>query len=232
MVLVLLVSSRCFSQYYYDRSKLQPKVILDTARTRDFSKYLSIGWDFNTPLSNTHFINTTSAAGIRLSYRKKLSDMDNLWVGYELGAVSYSQYFPYQTYYSTSSAVSSDFYNYTTVYSLACAFEYFFLPMERKIVPFAGLSVGAAATDFKQYYNVNKATDNVWGMQLRPELGILASLKKNSSWKLKLAAHLDYASNTSKLAKNNFFLLGGGEYKNFVNVGFQVGVVRLIKGRI
>jgi hypothetical protein len=197
--------------------------------TTDFTKYFSLSWDFNVPLSNTQFINSASSAGVRLSYRKKLNDIDNLWAGFELGAASYSQYYSYQTYFSPTSATSSDFYNYANTYSLTCSIDYFFLPTEKKVAPYLGFSIGAVSTNFTQYYNVNKASDNAWGVQLKPEMGVLASLKNNAAWKIKAAVHYDYASNTSTLAKNNFLLLRGSEYKSFMSVGFQVGIVKMIR---
>lgn len=227
--LLMLTCSAGFAQYYYDRSKLKDKSFQNEAWTNDFTKYISFSWDFNRPLSNTQFINAPSSTGIRLSYRKRLNDIDNLWAGFDFGVVSYSQYFPYQTYSSSTSATSSDFYNYATAYSLTCSVDYFFLPAEKKIAPFAGLSFGAAAANFTQYYNVNKASDSGWGLQLRSELGVLASFKTNAAWKIKAAVHYDYASNASAFAKNNFLLVRGSGYKNFINAGFQVGIVKMIR---
>src|SRR6478736_5392231 len=152
--LLMITSVSSYAQYYYDRSKVKAKSVQD--ETKDFTKYISLGWDFNTPLSNIQFINSTSSAGVRLSYRKRLNDVDNLWAGFEFGAASYSQYYSYQTYFSSSSATSSDFYNYVNTYSFTCSIDYFFLPMGEKIAPYLGLSLGAASTNFKQYYNVNE----------------------------------------------------------------------------
>lgn len=225
--LLVLTSVPSFAQYYYDRSKVKAKSFRDG--TNDFTKYISLSWDFNVPLSNTQFINSASSAGMRLSYRKRLNDIDNLWAGFEFGTASYSQYFSYQTYSSPTSATSSDFYNYANTYSFACSIDYFFVPMEKKFFPYVGLSIGAASTNFTQYYNVNKASDNAWGVQLRSEVGILASLKTNSAWKVKASAHFEYASNTSAFAKNNFLLLRESEYKNFMNTGFQFGIVKMIQ---
>jgi hypothetical protein len=225
--LLMITSLSSYAQYYYDRSKVKAKTFQD--ETNDYTKYISASWDLNIPLSNTQFINSTSSAGIRLSYRKKLNDVDNLWAGFEFGAASYSQYYSYQTYFSPSSATSSDFYNYVSTYSLACSIDYFFLPMERKIAPYLGFSIGAASTNFSQYYNVNKVNNNSWGVQLRPELGVVASFKTNSSWKIKASAHYDYASNSSALEKNNFLLLRGSEYENFMSAGFSVGIVKMIR---
>ena len=137
--------------------------------------------------------------------------------------------YSYQTYFSTSSATSSDFYNYANIYSFSCSIDYFFVSMEKKVAPYLGLSIGAASTNFTQYYNVNKASDGAWGVQVKPELGVLAGLKENSAWKLKAAMHYDYASNTSNFAKNDFLVVRGSEYKNFTSVGFQVGIVKMIK---
>lgn len=225
--LLMITSVSSYAQYYYDRSKVKAKSVQD--ETKDFTKYISLGWDFNTPLSNTQFINSTSSAGVRLSYRKRLNDVDNLWAGFEFGAASYSQYYSYQTYFSSSSATSSDFYNYVNTYSLAFSIDYFFLPLEKKIAPYLGLSLGAASTNFTQYYNVNKVNDNAWGVQVKPELGVLASPKTNGAWKIKAAVHYDYASNTTDFVKNDFLLLRGSDYKNFMNVGLQIGIVKMIR---
>src|SRR5579871_2319236 len=132
VAVVLLISHACLAQYYYDRSKLPSKAMQNetvTSTTSDFMRYVSIGWDFNAPLSNTQFVGATSSAGVRISYRKRINDVDNLWVGFDFGAVSYSQYVPYRTYFSTSTAAatSTDFHNYATVYTITCNLDYFFL---------------------------------------------------------------------------------------------------------
>ena len=194
-----------------------------------YTKYLSLSWDINTPLSNRQFLGNASATGIKLSYRKRLSDFDNIWGGIDLGLVGYSQHFPYQTYYSSSAATSADFYNYATNFSVTCSIDYLLVPTEKKLIPFVGLALGGASTNFTQYYNVNTATDHAWGLLVRPEAGVIAGFKANSAWRLKAGLHYDFASNTSTFAKNNFLLLRGSEYKNFINAGVELGLVKMIR---
>jgi hypothetical protein len=48
-------------------------------------------------------------------------------------------------------------------------------------------------------------------------VGALFGFKENSPWRIKAAAHYDFATNTS----SDF------GYKNFMTMGFQVGIVKM-----
>jgi len=52
---------------------------------------------------------------------------------------------------------------------------------------------------------------------VRPEAGVLIGFKENSPWRIKAAVHYDYSTNMS----TDF------GYKNFVSMGFQVGLVKM-----
>ena len=109
-IVVLFTSVR--GQYYYDRSK-NPDQKVDQKPGRDFDKFFFFSWDMNKPMSNTDFISQSSSLGTKLGFRKRLNDVDKLWVGAELGWAVYKQYYPYQTLQlSNSKSLSTDWYNY------------------------------------------------------------------------------------------------------------------------
>lgn len=208
------------AQYYYDRSKNPDKNTgkVSASKTgRDFDHLLFLSWDNNTPLSNKDFITQASSLGTKLGYRKRINEEDRLWVGGDFGWAVYKQYIPTQTYTSGTQSVTTDLYNYSYNYSLTLNVDYFFLPMEKLFVPYAGVGIGAAYYKFAQYFNVYSAEASTWGFLARPEAGILIGFKENSAWRIKAAYHYDYASNTS----TDF------GYKNFMNMGFQVGIVKM-----
>ncbi len=206
------------AQYYYDRSKNPDKTNVQEPKTgRDFDTFYFLSWDNNTPLSNTEYIGNASNLGTKLGFRKRLNDIDRLWAGADFSWAVYKQYFPYQTYTFGTKSVSTDLYDYTYNYSLTAHIDYFFVPMEKKITPLVGFGVGLAYNKYAQFYNIFGSNANSWGLQLRPEAGVLVGFKENSSWRIKAAVHYDYASN-----KNTEF-----GYKNFLNYGWQIGIVKM-----
>jgi len=208
------------AQYYYDRSKNPDKKTgkISTAKTgRDFDRFYFLSWDNNAPLSNKDFISQSSSLGTKLGFRKRLNDEDKLWVGADFGWAVYKQYEPTNTYTYGTQSVTTDLYNYAYNYSLSGNLDYFFLPMEKIITPYAGLGIGAAYDKFAQYYNVYGSNSTSWGFLVRPEGGVLIGFKENSPWRIKAAFHYDFSSNTS----TDF------GYKNFSSMGFQIGLVKM-----
>lgn len=205
-------------QYYYDRSKNPDKSVVDQKPGRDFDKFFFLSWDGNKPMSNSNFINQSSSLGTKFGFKKRLNDVDKLWVGGEFGWAVYKQYYPYQTVpLSSNSAVSTDWYNYAYSFNLAASMDYFFLPMEKIVAPYAGMGIGVAYNKYSQFYNIYGGTANSWGLLLRPEAGILVGFKQNSSWRLQGAVHYDYSTNASSKFG----------YKGFTNLGYQIGIVKM-----
>ncbi len=216
------------AQYYYDRSKNPDKVPSQPKRQNrsqssnsgDYSKFFFASWDGNNPMSNSSFINNFSSLGTRFGFRKRINDVDNIWIGGDFGEAVYHQHFPYQTYATSSTqSVSTDLYNYSYNYGVTVNIDYFFFPMEKIINPYVGIGIGAAYDKFAEYYNINSSAGDSWGLLIRPEAGILVGFKQNSPWRVKAAVHYDYASNT-----NSSF-----GYKNFINTGLQIGIVKMIR---
>lgn len=220
IAIVCLSLGSVSAQYYYDRSKNPDKntgKISSSKSGRDFDRFYFLSWDNNSPLSNKDFISQSSSLGTKLGFRKRLNEEDKFWVGGELGWAVYKEYFPYTTYTNGVQSISTDLYNYAYTYSLSVNLDYFFLPMEKIVNPYAGLGIGAAYDKFAQYYNVYGSSATSWGFLVRPEAGVLIGFKENSSWRVKAAFHYDYSTNT-----NSDF-----GYKNFNSMGFQVGLVKM-----
>jgi outer membrane protein W len=138
-------------------------------------------------------------------------------VGADFGWAVYKQCIPTTTYNFGTQSVTTDLYDYAYNYSLSVNLDYYFLPMEKMIAPYAGLGIGVAYDKFAQYYNIYGTKGTSWGFLVRPEAGVLIGFKENSSWRIKAAAHYDYSTNTS----TDF------DYKNFMSIGFQVGLVKM-----
>jgi hypothetical protein len=208
------------AQYYYDRSKNPDKNVEKISTTkggRDFDRFYFLSWDNNSPLSNKDFINQSSSLGIKLGFRKRINEEGKLWVGGDLGWATYKQYIPSNAYTYGTQSVTTDLYNYVYSYNLSVNIDYFFLPMEKIIVPYGGLGIGVAYDKFAQYYNIYGSSNTSWGFLAKPEAGVLIGFKENSPWRIKAAVHYDYSTNTS----TDF------NYKNFMSMGFQVGVVKM-----
>ncbi|HCW07849.1 MAG TPA: hypothetical protein DGG95_10860 [Cytophagales bacterium] len=206
------------AQYYYDRSKNPDKTkAVQQSPSRDFDHFFFFSWDTNKPLSNTDFVGSTSSLGTRLGFRKRINNVDQIWAGADLGWSVYKEYFPYQTYTSGTKSVSTDFYDYAVNLNLTASIDYFFLPMDKIVNPYVGLNLGVAYDKFSYYYNIYGASNGTFGLLLRPEAGLLVGFGKNSPWRLKGAIHYDYSTNSDK----------DTGYKNFSNIGLQIGIVKM-----
>lgn len=214
-------------QYYYDRSKNPDKVQTTTSSGRDFDHYFSLAWDANTPSSNTTFISSSNSLGARLGFRKRINDVDRLWVGGDFGYSVYKQYVPLSVYQYGTTSISTDTYNYAYNYSLTAVIDYLFRPADKIITPYAGLGIGGAANKFAQYYNIYAGSTTAWGVLIRPEVGVLIGFGENSSWRIKAAFHLDYATTSANLVSNGFLTPGENNYSSFVNTGFQIGIAKM-----
>jgi hypothetical protein len=225
------------AQYYYDRSKNPEKAPNQPKQPRtqssssgSYSKFFFASWDGNKPMSNASFINQSSSEGFKLGYRKRINDEDKLWVGFDLAEAVYNQYIPYQTYNFGTQSVSTDLYHYAYNYSATINIDYLFFSMEKLFVPYAGLGLGASYIKFSEYYNIYGTSVDSWGFLVRPEVGILIGFKPNSPWRLKAAVHYDYASNSYNFYNNGSFI-ASTNYNNFINAGYQIGIVKMLRSR-
>jgi hypothetical protein len=179
---------------------------------QDYDRLFSISLDVNKPLSNTDFIGNTSGRGFKIGYRQIINE--HFLVGADLNSATFKDYAPRETYTSSTGALTTDFYKYAYTYGLTLSGDYLFFP-EKRLQPFAGLGIGASYIDYTQYYNIFSANDIRWGVLIRPEAGAILRLGKYSSWGIQGVIHYDFSS-----AKSADF-----EYNNFMNVGFQIGLV-------
>lgn len=181
---------------------------------QDFDKILSISWDVNMPLSNREWIDETSARGVRLSYRRLLDD--KFMAGVDFNWATYSAYKPTTTFVFDDGALTTDYFNYIYSYGLTISGDYI-LPVgnHERIIPFAGLGIGASLNGFTTYYNIYQDRENSWGFLLTPKVGACFPFGR----KVGAFASLHYDFSTSKAES-----LG---YDNFSGIGVQVGIAFL-----
>ncbi|MGC4021737.1 MAG: hypothetical protein QM734_07240 [Cyclobacteriaceae bacterium] len=63
----------------------------------------------------------------------------------------YKQHIPLAAYQYGTTTISPELYNYAINYSLTGNIDYFFVPMEKIFVPYAGAGIGIAYNRFTQY---------------------------------------------------------------------------------
>jgi len=177
-----------------------------------FDRYITVSWDVLTPLSNTSFIKQPSPLGFYIGYREKINE--HFFIGGDLNSATLREHTPRQTYHSSTGDITTDFYKYVVVFAATVSGEYYFTP-DKRLVPFAGLGLGANYNSYSLYYNVYSAKDNGWGVLIRPQAGMFYRMGKQQSWALLAALHLDYST-----ASNAYF-----NYQQFATIGFRVGIV-------
>jgi hypothetical protein len=185
-----------------------------SASAQFYDKMFFVGWNFNTPLSNKEFIGNPSSKGARIGYRELLREQ--FAIGVDVTWAVYDDYEPRQTYYNGNSTITTDFTNYANNYGILLTGDYYFFK-ERKVMPYAGLGAGLAYNSYKMYYNVYSAGDNSFGFLMRPQAGVWLKFNEQKNWALNAGVHVDFST-----AKSSD--LG---YKNFLNAGFQLGLVFL-----
>lgn len=225
---VMLAPRHCYGQ------EKNPLIVMGGQKDRSFNTLYFSSWDFNVPLSHKDFVNGTSFLGARLGQRKKLNKLNRLWVGWEMSWAVYQQHYPFTSYQlGQYQAITAKISNYSYNYSITGNVDYFFAPMKKKVVPYLGLGVGLAYDKFAQYYSVFYCSWKSYGLFVKPEVGILVGFKENALWRIKAALHYDHASNYGISSDQYSFIPSNtanpnGEYRGIVNIGLQVGVVRMV----
>lgn len=188
--------------------------LIDPLQAQYFDKTYSLALDVNVPLGNTDYVNRVSARGFKLGYREMINE--KLFGGVDFTNSTYTRHVPRQTYTNGTNALTTDLLNYAYSYGLTLSFDYFF-NTEQKLMPYAGLGVGASYMNYRQFFNVYSKQNENWGVLVRPQGGVLYKLKEDSRWAFLAGVHYDYSS-----AKSKDFGLDA-----FNNIGVQVGVIML-----
>lgn len=176
-------------------------------------QYFYANFDFNTPKSNTSWLGDGTNNGLKAGYRYFINERFS--VGGDFGYASYDQYFPKRTVVGESGAITTDYFNYITSYTMAVSGQYNFKLNSELFYPYVGLGLGASSLEYTQYYNIYTDKDQSWGFLARPEAGFLLRVFKRKSIGLMAAVHYDFATNKSEI----------NDYSNFSNIGVQFGVM-------
>ncbi|MFZ1808646.1 MAG: hypothetical protein WAU36_15545 [Cyclobacteriaceae bacterium] len=187
---------------------------MSSLKAQYFDKTYAVALDVNVPLSNTDYVNQVSARGFKLGYREMINE--KFFGGVDFTNSTYTKHIPRQTYNNGANAITTDLFNYAYSYGLTLSFDYFF-NTEKKLMPYAGLGVGASYMSYQQFFNVYSNKNESWGVLVRPQGGFLYKLKEDARWAFLGGIHYDYSS-----AKSKDFDLGA-----FNNVGVQVGIIVL-----
>jgi hypothetical protein len=182
------------------------------SRAQDFDKYISVSWDINMPVTNRSWLDATSARGYRIAYRKLVAD--RLLAGLDFGKATYSQYQPTVTMESPNGALTTDYFKYVYTYGLTLSGDYLLHVSENeRILPYAGLGLGASYNSFNTYYNVYQDKEDKWGFLVSPRVGILFPFGRKVG--ASVGVHYDFST-----AKSQYF-----GYPNFSNIGVQAGII-------
>jgi outer membrane protein W len=185
-----------------------------SASAQFYDKMFFVGWNVNSPLVNKDFAGKSSTHGARVGYRERVRE--KLAVGIDLTWATYDDYIPRQTYVSTGSAITTDYVNYANNYGALLTGDYYFFT-DKKVMPYVGLGAGIAYNNYKVYYNVYSTGDNAFGFLARPQAGVWIKFSEQRNWGLNAGVHFDFSTARSK----------DMGYTNFMNAGFELGLVFL-----
>jgi opacity protein-like surface antigen len=173
--------------------------------------YVSVAWNYNLPLNNKDFVGNGSTAGFLVGYRRKINN--RIYGGVDFNYVVYNSYHPRQTVVVDNGATTTDAYNYQYTYGFTINGDYVFRPF-KKLMPFAGLGLGLSSNEYKTFYNVFNSSDYRLGLLVRPQVGALLKLGKESRIALSGVVQYDYSS-----AASDKFNISG-----MSSLAFRVGV--------
>jgi hypothetical protein len=177
-------------------------------------KYFYINLDVNMPLSNTEWISSTSATGLRAGYRVFVNEKFS--AGLDISWATFDQYLPTQTIENGNGAITTDYFKYLYSYSAAASGQYNFrIGESESFSPYVGIGLGAMRNEYVLYYNIYNDTEQSWGFLARPETGLLVKFGRRRSVGAMAAIHYDFTTNKSE--KFN--------YNSFSALGFQVGLI-------
>ena len=177
-------------------------------------RYIGVSWNMNKPLSNGAFVSDFSTQGLQFIYRQGINEQFS--IGGDLNYAVYKGYTPRKTYYGDSGALTTDYFNYVQSFGLTLTGDYLF-SSDKKLIPFAGLGIGAAFADFKTYYNIYSKTDGSWGLLIRPQAGVMYRFGRSNNWGISVAAYFDYTT-----IKSSDF-----DFANFNSAGIRLAILFL-----
>lgn len=180
--------------------------------------YLYFAWDVNQPLSNTSWVDETSARGARAGFRKVIGEARRISVGLEVNWNYFQTYKPVETFSTDNGAVTTDYFNDIFQMAAALSGQYYFPIGDKQVFyPYVGLGLGANRVDYTVSYNIYQDQDRGYGFLARPEAGILVRIGERRRFGVIAAVHYDYSTNQSS----------DYGYNNFMAAGFNIGVVAL-----
>ncbi|SKC48189.1 outer membrane beta-barrel protein [Ohtaekwangia koreensis] len=180
------------------------------------NNYFYLALDVNKPLTNTEWVDGTSARGGRIGYRAFITEGSRLSLGIDANWTSFNTHKPTETFEGKGGAITTDYFNYIYQYGVTVSAQYYFpLGEGERVFPYAGLGVGANNNEYVQYYNIYSNSERKWGFLARPEAGILVKFTRNRGLGAMAAVHYDYSTNKSE----------SYNYDRFSSIGFQIGLI-------
>lgn len=177
--------------------------------------YFYFAWNYQTPLSNTEWLDAASSSGGKLGYRFFVLE-DRLTMGVDLNWITFDQYEPTQTFQQENGAITTDYFKFIYNYGAVVSAQYYFPVKESQVFfPYAGLGLGANYNDFTLYYNIYNDSYTSWGFLARPEAGVVVRFGPYRSLGAIAGVHFDYSTNRNE----NF------DYSGFNSAGFKLGIV-------
>ena len=189
-------------------------LVVTATLTQAQTNYVYLAWDYNMPLSNKEWLDSSTPHGGVLGYRHFIRD-GQLSVGVDINWTTYDQYEPRQTFQQTNGALTTDYYKYIYQYGGVASVQYYHSLFDGIVLPYYGIGVGANYNQFTLYYNIYEDADKAWGFLVRPEVGAVVKFGKYRSLGAILAAHYDYS--TVKYPDYN--------YSGFSSLGWKLGIV-------
>jgi outer membrane protein W len=182
---------------------------------QDIRNLFGVSWEVAFPGGD--FIKKPSFLGGKLEYRYFVKP--NLSLGATLSWNNYEEYVGTKTYENAdqTQAITTDNERFVFAMPMTADLFYYF-KSGGKVIPYAGVGIGAQYASQEVYYNIYYSEEKNWGFVARPQIGALIRLQPTSPSTLMIGAGYNYGTNKNESFKvdnlSNFWVSIGFAFAN------------------
>lgn len=151
-----------------------------------------VNYSIAQPLGSlSDYASKTSARGWTAGFQYALNDRFSL--GAKVGYNDFYERFDRAVYHGDGEDISAVQTRTLQTIPIMASAQYAFASPEAKVIPYAGLSIGAANMNYEKYWGEFVEKNNKWAFQVSPELGINVPFGKYSPVMLNANVQYNYA---------------------------------------
>jgi outer membrane protein len=179
---------------------------------------LIMEFDYNVSLPMGQFKDFISKTGTRgFEFEMKYMLNDHIALGGNLTWYGFTEDFDRDTYYFDGGAITTQIWNYLTVFPIRAVFTYYFLP-DGDVNPYVGIMSGAYYVDKESDVGSHNYQDKSWHFGLTPKVGCYFPMGGQTEWGFNFNIKYDYILYNKTTLRNE-------EWNSLTFFDFSLGVM-------